>query len=173
MINTLEETNFWKMKNAKSSEFSIKSIMEDTLPKQGAPSLSDQLSTAGAALPLVRNNMAANQLMFNMALSSFHEKFIETLRHRSMLYNTNHPAFAGALSSSLPGFVAQQNLETPRQPRLEFLRECQNQPWLASSPKRHHSSLPHLGKLPILNINRHCKRVKSHHNMREITSQTC
>ena len=147
MAGSMQDTrqDAHNMKELKSSEFSIKSLMKDTQPKQDMSQLLDQLSLPGILPPMMPNGLISNQLMFNMALS-LHEKFLETMRQRGVLQGQNHPAYAGALPSSLPGFISQPSANLPRS-RLEFLQDCQSQPWMASIPKRHHSTIPaHPGK---------------------------
>lgn len=131
-----------------SAEFSIKSLMQTSKSSERpefsvirAPVTSIPQETAMPGL------QAANQFLYNLAaLTSLQEAFLENVRHGGMTVSPTHPAFAGALSSSLPGFmsayattgglaaVSRQN---------EMMREQRGHCLVSSPYKRHHPESLH------------------------------
>ncbi|XP_067933278.1 homeotic protein empty spiracles-like [Watersipora subatra] len=128
------------MKDAKTSQFSIKSLMKDTTSRPDAMP-TDNIFVPALVPPMMANSVAANHMMFNMALSTLQERFRETLRHREVMFGQSHPAHAGVLASSLPGFVAQCG--SIQRPGFDLLQDCPSRQWMSVSPKRHYSSLHH------------------------------
>lgn len=96
----------------KAFEFSIQSLMEKTRSPTGNSGSTSLTSPTSPALqnPQVMGGLhAANQFLLNLAaLSSLQEAFMDNLRQGGggVVMSPTHPAFAGALPSSLPGFMA-------------------------------------------------------------------
>lgn len=125
----------------KSSEFSIKSLMETTPQKTFTASLSSDSSARGSAPP-------TNQMLFQLALSSLQETLLGSLRHSSGLYGHGHPAYGvGVLPTALPGYVNPMGFGITRS-RPSQMGDQPNYSWMMGhAQKRHHShTLPHPGK---------------------------
>ena len=93
----------------KAVEFSIHSLMEKTevAPAPSTPSLPSPIMPT-PPVGAMSGLHAANQFLLNLAaLSSLQEAFMDNLRQGGVVMppNPTHPAFAGALPSSLPGFM--------------------------------------------------------------------
>ena len=93
----------------KAVEFSIHSLMEKTevAPAPSTPSLPSPMMPT-PPVGAMSGLHAANQFLLNLAaLSSLQEAFMDNLRQGGVVMpaSPTHPAFAGALPSSLPGFM--------------------------------------------------------------------
>jgi len=123
-------------------KFSIDSLIDQKLQKtesskpdmakfspfsHGAPNLISSLSP---------KSLNSHQIMLNMAMSSLNENFLDTLHARGLLPVQTHPIYAGALSTSLPGYMTHQNMHSLEAAKIHLLQQRGAQSWLAAQVDR-------------------------------------